>query len=338
MIRLLLFLSLVSTHIPGLAPEPYEVKGWREVVVSVSDLDRWLDFYTQVAGYETIHQGAVSQERMAFWALPEIRADELVLRNPGTERGYIRLIRFKNVAQQQIRESGLAWDTGGWFDFNVRVADMDVKAGQMLARGWAGYSRPVQFGFGPFEVKEWLARGPDGVVLALIQRLKPPLEGWPHLKQFSRPFNATQVVADMPAARRFYQNQLGFATYLEHRGASKKEGATVLGLPHNLADEIEREVYILHPAGTNEGSIELLSFHGATGYDCSARAIAPNLGILSLRFPVRNMPAFRSQIKENGIPVGKTPVTLELPPYGRISIFSITGPENARLTFFEQGR
>ena len=50
-------------------------------------------------------------------------------------------------------------------------------------------------------------------------------------------------------AKDFYIDKLGFKIYLEHKGASSKEGPNVLGLPHNLTTKIDREVYILHRMG-----------------------------------------------------------------------------------------
>ncbi len=331
-----LFLPLCLIHAPAPAGDGFEIDGWREATFSVSDLGRWEGFFRDVAGYEIIHRGPVPRARLQFWRLPpRATADELLARNPDTTRGYIRLLRFRGAPQRQIRESGRSWDVGGWFDVNVRVVDMDQKSAQMLARGWSGYSMPVQFSFGPFVVKEWLARGPDGVVLALIQRLEPKLEGWPHLKQLSRPFNATQIVADMAAAASFYRDVLGFKIYLEHKGSSKTEGPTVLGLPHNLSDDIVREVLILHPRGVNEGSVELLSFEGATGYDFASRAKAPNLGVLSLRFPVKNLAALEQRLRDRGVSLPHAPDEIDLAPYGPVRILAVDGPAGARLAFFE---
>ena len=61
-------------------------------------------------------------------------------------------------------------------------------------------SDPIEFNFGPFIVREWITRGPDGIVLAAIERVQPALEGWPQLRKLSRAFNATHIVPDIEAA------------------------------------------------------------------------------------------------------------------------------------------
>lgn len=310
--------------------------GYQEAVFSVSDLRSTVAAYRDVAGWKVMHRGSVPRRLLDTYNLPsEVKAKQVLLGNPGTDRGFLRLIQFVGTEQQQIRSNAQSWDTGGWFDVNARVLDMDAKFAQLQARGWQSGTDPVKFTFGPFIVKEWLARGHDGVVLALIERVAPPLEGWPQLRELSRLFNATQVVSDIETARAFYTNILGFKIYLEHHGASNAPGPNVLGLPHNLASEVPRHVYILHPQGTNEGSVELLSFDGVQGHDFAARARPPNLGVLMLRFPVRDIDAFAAHLSANDVNIVFGPSAIQLPPYGKITLMGVQGPGGAWLEFYE---
>ncbi len=310
--------------------------GYHEAVFSVSDRAGYVRFFEEVAGWQVLHEGMASDDVLAAWQLPDAAsAMETVVGNPGTNRGYVRLIEFTGVDQQQIRSNAQSWDTGGWFDVNSRVLDMDAMFAEYQSRDWQGASDPVQFSFGPFVVKEWLTRGPDGIVLALIERVEPPLQGWPALKKMSRIFNATQIVSDIDAARDFYIEKLGFETYLDHSGASKAAGPNVLGLPHNLATEIPREVSIVHPDGINEGSVELLEFVGADGADWSARATPPNLGILMLRFPVDDIDQFAAHVKARGITVAFDVTDVDFAPYGKARLMGLRGPDGVWLEFFE---
>ena len=310
--------------------------GYQEAVFSVRDAASYANFFAEVGGWETLHEGSIAPELLRSWGLPEqARAIEIVVGNPGTARGYVRLVQFLGVEQLQIRSNAQSWDTGGFFDVNVRVLDMEAKFLALQGRNWQAASDPVQFGFGPFLVEEWLARGPDGIVLALIERIEPPLEGWPHLKQISRLFNATQVVSDFAAAKRFYLEQLGFEIYLENRGTSPEPGLNVLGMPHNLASQLPRTVVILHPDALNEGSVELLHFEGLRGADYSARAVPPNLGILMLRFPVTNLDAFAALVERENIEVAMRPMHVEIAPYGDARLMAVRGPDGVWLEFFE---
>lgn len=311
--------------------------GHQEAVFSVSDIDSWTDFFEEIADWEVIHNGAVEHVILAAWDLPAaVSAREVLVGNPGTERGYVRLIQFEGAAQQQIRSNAQSWDTGGIFDVNSRVLDMQQKFADLQGENWQAVSDPVEFSFGPFVVKEWLARGPDGIVIALIERVQPPLEGHPHLREMGRLINSTQIVSDIEEARDFYMSKLGFQSNLEHNGTSMEAGPNVLGLPHNLAAKISRSVSILHPQGLNEGSVELLQFEGATGVDFSLRAVPPNLGILMLRFPVSDMSAFFAHIESQGIEIAVPVTETLLPPYGHVALMAIRGPGGVWLEFFEK--
>ena len=331
-----LFVALVVLVTANAAAETLVSAGYQEAVFSVADADHYAEFFEQVAGWQILHEGKVEPELLAGWGLPAAAtASEIVIANPGTSRGYVRLVQFEGVQQQQIRSSAQTWDTGGFYDVNSRVLDMAQKFAELQARGWQAYSDPVQFAFGPFEVREWLARGPDGIVLALIERIRPPLEGWPQLQQMSRLFNATQIVPDLDAARHFYIDQLGFKVYLDHSGPSPAAGPNVLGMPYNLAAEIPRRITIVHPEGTNEGSIELLQFDGLSGADFAARARPPNLGILMLRFPVSDLTAFVQHMHSENIELARPVTELELAPYGRVRMIAARGPGGVWLEFFE---
>lgn len=312
----------------------FKVGGFSETVFIVSDLDSATTFYQRYAGWEVRDESPVDDKLKQLWQLPDkASVTQRLLANKGTNTGFVRLIQITGVAQQQIRSNTQSWDTGGVFDVNVRVADMDSKFQQLQLAGWQSGSDPVGFTFGPFEVKEWITRGHDGVSFALIERIKPTLEGWPHLKDFSRVFNSTQVVKNIKQSLPFYQDILGFQIYLEHKGASKHAGPNVLGLPHNLTTQIPRSVYILHPDKLNEGSVELLQFHGAEGRDVSHLAKPPNLGIVTLRFPVTNLQKLKKTFEKHNVEI-VSQTTMQLPPYGIVDMLAIRSPDNTWLEFY----
>ena len=334
--KFLLKLILIGLTAGSAAAESLVAGGYQEAVFSVSDARDFSDTLATVAGWEIVHEGDVDRAVLAAWGLSaSVAAREVLLRNPGTERGYVRLVEFIGADRRQIRSNAQSWETGGWFDVNARVVDMATTFERFQAANWQATSDPVEFSFGPFIVSEWLARGPDGIVFALIERIEPPLEGWPELRQVSRIFNATQIVADIDAAKAFYIDALGFEVYLEHDGPSEVDGPNVLGLPHNLATSVPRQVAIVHPEGSNEGSIELLAFDGVHGRDFSDLAKPPNLGIVMLRFPVTDMDAFAAHAAERRLDVATPPTEVSVPPYGSIEVMSLRGPGGVWLEFYE---
>jgi catechol 2,3-dioxygenase-like lactoylglutathione lyase family enzyme len=320
----------------ALADDAVMPEGFREVVFSVSDLEGAAEFYQEAAGWEVVVDGEASPVLAAHWDLAENQPiSEVLLRNPGDDRGFLRLVAFPGAEQKQIRSNAQTWDTGGIFDVNVRVLNIHAKFAELRERGWMFYSDPIRFAFGPFVVWEVLAKGPDGVVIAMVERFQPPLEGWPNLRELSHIFNSTQIVRDFDTSLEFYRDRLGFKIYLEHEGPSQEPGPNVLALPHNLAAEITRKVVILSPDGTNAGSVELIGFAGLTGADLSEQAVAPNLGILALRFPVADLAAYQKRLAKHGVEPINGPSILTMEPYGEVEIMTIRAPEGALLEFYE---
>lgn len=333
---LVLCVLIAATTAAPAREAAFAIEGWREAVLSVRNLQLWEDFWINVAGWEVATRADADPAWQKLWGLPDtVNYREVLLRNHGTESGFVRLIEFQGAPQVQIRSNGQTWETGGIFDINVRVRDLDGKFAELQARGWQGYADPIQLTFGPFTVREWLGRGPDGIVIALIQRLAPPLEGYPTLREFSRTFNSTQVVADIDESLRFYVDQLGFEVYVETQGPSEQPGPNVLGLPHNLVTGISRRTVIVHPEGGNDGSVELIEFDGATGRDFAALARPPNLGVLALRFPVSDVRALAAHLEDAGIELAAAPTRVELAPYGPVTVLALRGPNGEWLEFFQ---
>jgi catechol 2,3-dioxygenase-like lactoylglutathione lyase family enzyme len=315
---------------------PFQISGWTEIVQSVSDLNRHVLTLQDIAGWEVILRGSLDETTLSAWQLdPVITGTQVLMRNPGSSRGYIRLVQFHGAGQLQIRSSAQPWESGGILDVNVRVLDMDANFHEFQSYGWGAFSDPVQYSFGPFEVKEWITTGPDGLSFALIERIRPELEGWPEMRDISRAFNSTQVVRDMPSALHFYREVLGFQKYMSWTGVSESPGPNVLGLPRELTTTIEREVWILHPHGINEGSVELLHFNGLSGRDLADRAVPPNLGMLMLRFPVKNLDALAVRLADYGIEPEGSITRHHLKPWGEVRQLSVRAPDGAWLDFYE---
>lgn len=309
-------------------PPPVELAGgFTEAVITTADAEGWIEMLTMVAGWEVRHRAPLSAGEAALWDLPETtRGETVLLANRGEDRGYLRLVALRGVEQEHIRIDDRPWDTGGIFDFNMRVADMEATRAALHARGWSGESPPVRFTFGPFTVVEWIVRGPDGARIAMIQRVAPELEGWPNLTALSRVFNSTTTVEDIEEGRAFLEDVLGMQLYLESRRPSGAPGPNVLGLPHNVTTMIARDVLIMHPEGVNEGSVELLQFVGGPGADLSGRTARHNLGVSTLRFPVADIDEAVARLRAHDVELSGDPVALDLVPYSRVRMIGLRGP------------
>lgn len=291
----------ISDHIAEdtsrLTPE-----GSREIVLSVTDLEAWTDFYTETLGWETRSTGPAPQIQLNAWNLPQTASASFALvANPGSKTGFVRLMDFDGVNQVRVRDHSQAWETGGTYNMNIRVPDISKLEPKFTQAGRQALSAPVNFTFGPFDVWEWLPRHKDGIRIALAQRVSPPLEGWPNLVTSYRAFNSTQIVKDMDRAVAFYPGILGLKTNLEHQGASDEPKDHVLGLSHQAMTTVIRDVRILSPSGENNGSIKLLEFQNYTGRDFSELTVPPNLGDLMLRYPVSNIDRLVAHLTGTGL-------------------------------------
>ena len=83
------------------------------------------------------------------------------------------------------------------------------------------------------------------------------------------------------------------------------------------------------------GRVEMIEFMDIRGLDHSDKCLAPNLGLLSIKYPVEDIQQTLEVLKERG--QGSIDINrVKLQPYGDISIFSLSSPDGAIIEFYEQ--
>ena len=314
------------------------ISGWRETLVSVADVDTWVRTYLELGEWELRYEGDVEPEVIDYLRVPPgTRAREAVVGRTGLEFGFVRLVSFDGGRHPVIRSNGRPWETGGWFDLNARVDDMQATFEQLQDLGWGSVSDPIEYDFGPFTVKEWVAYGPDGVNLAIIQRLHPPLEPDARPGRMGPHFNSTQIVDDIGTARHFYQDVLGFSSTVDvtDEPMMPEPRQNVLGVPNEQAATQPWNISMLTPPGAEGGTVEIISLPGISGREFAPLADPPNRGIVSLRFPVDDVEALHRRLVAADVPIVNEPIALPLPPDGEIVMMTARGPCGARLDFFE---
>jgi hypothetical protein len=80
----------------------------------------------------------------------------------------------------------------------------------------------------------------------------------------------------------------------------------------------------------------MVRFPGVEGRDLAARAQAPNLGILALRFPVSRLDDLQRRLRKAAWPIAVGPAMLHIEPYGRVRMLAVRAPDGAWLEFFER--
>ena len=311
----------------------------QEAVVSTFDIERLAAPLVEACGYVRVELPDAPPEQFAAWHVPAdcTRIEQALLVPPASEkgRGAIRLIKFHGVEQKVMRSSQRTWDTGGIFDVDMFSDDVDAVYRRLQRFGWTAFGEPVNYSEAHFSVRQVVAVGPDGLVLAIIQRYSPVVPGLDPSGMLSPVFNSTQMVADFETTAAFYVDTLGWERRLDFMVEGVAEpGADVLGLPLPYAESAMRRVAMFNPPGPSEGGVELIQNQSMHGRQCADDCAAPNVGILCLRFEVADAAAYAAEIVGRGGALYTEPTALEIAPYGSVTLFSVRAPEGAIIEFY----
>jgi len=311
--------------------------GFEEVVGLVADAQASALRLCAATGFVPVAQGEVDHGAMVLLGLGGRRAQEVVIGHPHVARGRIRLIAVEGVTAGLNREGGQAWDTGGIFDINLRaLPSIEALQRALVAQGFVAHAPITDWDFGALAVREVVSSDADGLCIALMERVRPPLQGYDGVKgPASFVFNSTQVVPDFDAARRLYRDCLGWLPVQETEGmAAQESGANCMGFPEGLATQIPMRIGIYHPEGRMEGSVEIIQF-GVRGHDFSDQE-PPLRGWASLRFPVLDLEDFIERAAAGGCRI-IGPVEARWRPHASGRAAAAITPWGARLEAFQSG-
>jgi catechol 2,3-dioxygenase-like lactoylglutathione lyase family enzyme len=311
---------------------------WQEAVVSVRDLDRWIDALDALFGWKVELRGAVDPAWLAAWGLPAgAGAEEALLFHPDDAPRRLRLLRFDGVAQVEIRSSGHHWDTGGIFSLLAYVDDPDASFAAAQALGWSAHHDPVDMHFGDRQLRNVVLRAWDGVGFGLYRQMSPARAA-PSWRKAGMAFNGQQSVRDIAPAREFYSRVLGWTPWFDGR-----IGLTCnnMGLPLPLVPTQQQDV-IICAAGKDAaglwtyGQVELVGWPGLAGRDFAARAVPPNLGVLALRIPVADLDACARRLEALHVPCAVRPCVVRLDPWGELRMLAVRTPDGVIFEFLER--
>ena len=278
------------------------IQPFSEAVVIVCDINKTMTFYRDVIGWNVEVPILPTPDLARIWALKSpTNIQSCLVRAPGAAQGGLRLVQIDGVQQQYIRANSQIWDTGGIYDLNTRVRDIFNLAHTLHKHSWFAGTDPVEMVFGENKVYEWLAKGHDGIVYALIERIFPPLEAQQDEALFSAIFNSSVVVKDYDAEMGFYQNTLGFDLLVRQHDCFKEARPNVFAMPLNLVETTPYQLSMLAPSGNGAGGVEICHFPELQGNDFSQRAQPPNIGIVTLRFPVTGMDSLKARLIDNNV-------------------------------------
>lgn len=329
------------TPAPDPLPSAITTEPWLMATASVSDLDRTSRFFVEIGGYEQVYRGPLDEAEIDALDLIEGASGEvLTLRAPGSEAGYVRLIRFDDAGRKvPTRPGARAWDTGCFWSFMVRANDLESIYDDAIATGWGTETPIAPLSFNGSELNIVVFKGPDGLQVQAYERLNRPIpEGFTPFERLSRPFNIMQMTRDREAARVLMEDVLGFERVWYGVPYTDAEPTLMpLGIPQNLTTSVPYKAGIFTPqTQTLYGRMEYIEIDGLDGFDHADKCRAPNLGWLSVTYPVESVEQARSTILERGWAIEHEVYSTQRPSYGPMQVVSIKAPDGALIEFVDR--
>ncbi|WP_067680903.1 VOC family protein [Tsuneonella dongtanensis] len=318
----------------GTPAEEFGVAPWTEAVVSVAEFEPATRLFREAGGWRLTLSGDIARRELDYWKLPAaVSARFERWCAPLAETGCIRFVRFAGLAQEPIRPGARAWDTGGIYSVMVRSDDVEALYRHALSIGWWAESPPISFRFGQSDLKNVVLQGPHGINLAVYERVSPAFATFP-VGRISQGFNSMRMVKSRPAARDFYRDALGFGVLFDSDREPPEPAFSNFGIPYNLTPQIARAAAALYPVAGETGRVEVMQIQGFTGRDHSAKAVPPNLGVLSVRYPVRDLAAYRSRLLAKNAPIPYETDRVPVAGIGTVDLVAVRDPDGNLTEFY----
>jgi hypothetical protein len=325
------------------APEAGTGPQIQEFVIGVADLERSLPAFTTALKWRVFERGRADATVARLWGLPVgTRIEQALVGNANSRYGHVRLAQIDLPGRVPIRPGARWWDTGGMLNMNVLVRDLDATVAALRALGWTTNSMPSSYGReGAASGRSMIMIGPDDLVLSFQQRISPPLTGWPPFEGAGHIEIGYQVVRDLDAWYAFYTGLLGFVPSgpIRTDRNPKPIGPNIFGLPYDAVGLTDgRQANVLLRPG-HEQSFGVRQFARSTGEDFAARARPPNLGITSVRVPMKDLAGLRERLRRAGAEFAADLQVVALAPYGTVRALAVRSPGGSGLwlELFEPG-
>lgn len=310
------------------------VEPWSEAVISVRSFASITGLLRDVGQWRRLQFGRVAPEELRYWRLPASAGASFERWcAPLADSGCVRLIRFTGVRQRPVRLAARAWDHGGIYSIMVRSDNVPALFEQAISAGWWAESEPVRFTFGTSDLRNVVLTGPHGINIAVYERISPRFDGFP-VGRVSQAFNSMRMVASKPAARNFYEQQLGFGVLFDGNSEPAEPARSNFGIPLNYTPQIKRSAAALQPASGETGRVEVMQIEGFTGTSQSAHASPPNLGITSIRYPVTDLAGYRASIIAKGVPIAYEGKAIRVAGLGKVTLFAVRDPDGNLTEFY----
>ena len=341
--RVTALVSIIATSLSWAEDRPAnDTLRIQEFVISVSSIEKTAAAFTDVLRWRVLHTDQADITTARVWGLDvDTPIREVLVGNADSDRGFVRLVEIPIDQRQVIRPNARWWDTGGTFNLNVLVKDLDSTVTGLRNLDWHSDALPTRYEIGEtVKGKSMIMVGPDDLVLSFQERISPPLQGWPPFAGASHIEVGYQIVSSLDDWLEFFGSTLGWPTsQVTERSSEKPIGPNHYGLPHNLSgvtDHLMGSVAL--PTGGKQSLVGRQHLN-ATGYDYQDRAGPPHLGIAAIRILVPSVLSVAQRLRDHQVPIAAEPQILRVPPYGvsRVMAARIPGGSGQWLEFLETG-
>jgi catechol 2,3-dioxygenase-like lactoylglutathione lyase family enzyme len=334
--------TLASPAVAGVATVvragDHGVAPWTEAVISVERVAPFARLLGGAGGWRRVSEGAMARAELDYWQLPAQATGRFERWcAPAVSTGCLRFVIFKGVAQEPIRLAARAWDSGGIYSIMMRSDDVPGLFSRAIKAGWWAESPPIRFNFGGSDLRNVVLTGPHGINFGVYERLSPPFTAFP-LGRLSQGFNAMRMVAGRQAARDFYNLKLGFGIVFDGDGTNAigtVPEPSNFGIPLNYTLKALRAAAALNPVPGETGRVEVMQITEFSGIAQGARARAPNLGILSVRYPVRDLAGYRAALAANGVTPVQQGSAVPIGGLGAPDLFAVVDPDGSLTEFYD---
>lgn len=268
------------------------------VTVGVADLAPVRGLWIDLFGLEVVATRTGPDEGLAtLWGIsPERVAEQLLLRTPGAETGWLHFVRF-NDPDAPVRQGAAPTDLGPK-NIDVNCHDMPARYAELQRAGYAFRSAAVEYEIAGLRAREAQMPGHDDINVVLVEILSDGYEIDFTAQGFGAVTSFVVIVPDTGAEAEFYREVLGLDEVMHHRitGPGIEE---VVGLPPGAALDMR----LMGRDGKLFGRMELIAYEGITGFDRFGLARAPALGALGCGFSVDSVRAVCRRARRAGLDV-----------------------------------
>lgn len=296
------------------------------VTIGVADMEPVRSLWVDVFGLEIAATRSGPDADLArLWNIaPERIADQLLLRTPGADTGWLHFVQFTDP-DKPVRRGAAPTDLGPK-NIDVNCIGMAARHAELVAAGYTFRSDIAEYRVDDIHVLEVQMPGHDDTNIVLVEILSAGFEVEYSPAGYGAVTSFVIVVPDARAEADFYRDVLGLDEVMHHRitgpGIEK-----AVGLPKGAALDMrlmgrERNLF---------GRVELIEYVGLGGTDRFGLAKPPATGALHIGFAAPSIGA----LTEAALGIEAHDFGAVDLIYGRGRVAALRSPAGLRIELFE---